>query len=353
MQAKLGESSVAVATTIHDFRSEAPFALERGHKLDGLTVRYSVCGDLSSDNPVVWILHALTGDYRVDRWWSGVVGADKVYDPEHYTIICANALGSPYGSTSPISLNAEGNPYLYDFPLLTYKDIVGAFELLRKFLDIPKIHTLVGLSSGGQQALEWAVSSSGLFERLVIVSANAKQSPWGIAQNESNRMAIALDATWRPGAENAHVTDGLEGLKVARSGALLSYRHPIIYEEKHADNDKWDHFKASSYQQYQGKKFADRFNAHSYWTLLKAMDAHDVGRGRQGGYKQALKRITAPCLLIASNTDLLFPLDDMKALQKHLPQAQLSVLFSSYGHDAFLVNMEQVANYISTFYRTY
>ncbi len=350
---------------IHDFRSEAPYALERGGHLAGFTLRYAIYGNLSTNNPVVWVLHPLTADHEVATWWPGLIGAGKLYDPAHYTIICANTLGSPHGSTCPLSFDTSGEPYLYTFPLLTYQDMVGAFEALRENLCLTRIHTVIGASIGGQQALEWAVRCPALIERLVIISANARQSPWAIACNESQRMAISLDPTWGKQAEvvlnngnpqyicahakKGSTTDGLNGLKVARSLAILSYRHPAIYEKKYNDLNKWDDFRAARYQAHQGTYFASRFDAYSYWVLSKAMDAHDIGRGR-GGIKKILNNITARCLLIGVEEDILFPINDMQFLADYLPHAQLCVLHSVYGHDAFLVETATLSEEIYAFY---
>ena len=311
----------ATESAIHDFRSEVPYALERGGHLPGFTLRYAVYGDILAKKPVVWVLHALTASHEVATWWPGLIGAGKLYDPAHYTIICANTLGSPHGSTCPLSFNTSREPYLYTFPLLTYQDMVGAFEALREDLGLTRIHTVIGASIGGQQALEWVVRCPLLIERLVIISANARQSPWAIACNESQRMAIALDPTWGHKAEavssngntryigehakKGSKTDGLSGLKVARSLAVLSYRHPAIYEKKYNDLNKWDDFRAARYQVHQGTYFAARFDAYSYWVLSKAMDAHNIGRGR-GGIKKVLNSIKARCLLIGVAEDMLF-----------------------------------------------
>src|SRR5690606_25880391 len=150
----------------------------------------------------------------VTDWWEGLFGIGKLYNPEEYTIICANSLGGCYGSTGPLSVNPEtGIPYYNDFPFLTNRDIVRAFDLLREHLGIKAIHTLIGGSLGGQQALEWSILVPKLSENLIIIASNAFHSPWGIAFNESQRMAISLDKTWGEKNEKA----GLEGMKIART----------------------------------------------------------------------------------------------------------------------------------------
>ena len=176
------------------------FNLEAGDTLAGFRLAYTTYGTPNADvNPtnVIWVCHALTGSADVGDWWSGMIGSGKFYDPAHYFIVCANVLGSCYGSTGPLSLNPEtGEPYYHDFPTITIRDMVNALDLLRQELGIERIHTLLGGSLGGQQAVEWAILQPTLIENLILIASNAVFSPWGIAFNEAQRMAIKADPTW-------------------------------------------------------------------------------------------------------------------------------------------------------------
>ena len=246
------------------------FLLESGESLPDLQLFYTTYGKLNSDKSnVIWICHAFSGNSDFTEWWSGLFGEGKLYDPTRHFVICVNMIGGCYGSTGPLSENSEtAKPYYHDFPVITNKDIIKSYDLVREHLNIEKIHTVIGCSMGGQQAIEWAVSAPELFEHLVAIGANARHSPWAIAFNETQRMAIAADQTWKESRDDA----GMEGLKAARAIGLLSYRNYVCYEAKQheSSDDVFDNFKASSYQKYQGEKMTRRFNAFSYWIISKA-----------------------------------------------------------------------------------
>ena len=279
------------------FHYKQDFELESGGALPELQIHYSTFGKINEERSnVIWVCHAFSGSSDFTQWWPGLFGKGCLYDPEQYFVICANMPGGCYGSTGPLSINPEtGLKYYHDFPMLTNKDMVHSYELLRSHLGLDKIHTVIGCSMGGQHAIEWAVQQPELFDHMVAIGANAKHSPWAIAFNETQRMAIEADASWKLNNDEA----GFEGMKAARAIGLLSYRNYVCYEKKQSEetDDKYDNFKASSYQQYQGVKITTRFNAFTYWSLSKAMDSQNVGRGR-GGIENALKRIKAKCLFI-------------------------------------------------------
>ncbi|WP_242920329.1 homoserine O-acetyltransferase MetX [Pontibacter liquoris] len=333
----------------HVFHSQQAFTLESGATLPGLQLAYTTYGQLNArrDN-VVWVCHALTGSSDFTDWWAGLFGPGKLYDPAQWFVICANTLGGCYGSTGPLSINpATLKPYFHAFPVFTNRDVVAAFELLRGELGLKQIHTLIGGSLGGQQALEWAIQQPDVFERLVHVASNARHSPWGIAFNESQRMAIRQDPSWHGNSEDA----GKEGLKTARAIAMLSYRHYNTYHENQQEpgNSITDNFRAATYQVYQGEKLAKRFNAYTYWLLSKAMDSHHVGRNR-GGVVKALAHLKARCLFVGVDTDLLFPVEEQQFLHTQVPGSAFALLTSNYGHDGFLVEVEQLTAAISQFY---
>lgn len=169
--------------SLQKFNNQQTFQLESGRKLSEIQLAYTTLGKLNaSKNNVVWITHALTANADPVEWWNGLVGKGKFFDTETHFIICANALGSPYGSTNPLSVNPDtGNKYHHNFPEITIRDIVNALDLLRKHLGITKINTLLGGSLGGQQAVEWAIQQPELIENLFLIATNAQHSPWGIA----------------------------------------------------------------------------------------------------------------------------------------------------------------------------
>jgi homoserine O-acetyltransferase/O-succinyltransferase len=326
------------------------FQLESGEHLAEFELTYHTFGQLNEakDN-VVWVCHALTGNSNPAEWWAGLIGEGKLYDPAGYFIVCANMLGGCYGSTGPLSLNpVTHTQYYHQFPRLNNTDVARAFELLRQHLGIKKVHTLIGGSMGGQQALEWAIQKPVVFQHLLVMATNARHSAWGIAFNETQRMAIEQDISWQLKSPKA----GLEGMKTARALAMLSYRTYDIYERKQTDEaGKADNFRASSYQQYQGEKLSKRFNAFTYYNFTRMMDAHDVGRNR-GGAEKALAAIKAKTLVVGIDSDVLFPPKEQRFLAKHIPDAQYQEISSDYGHDAFLVETEVLTKVIKELYHT-
>ena len=320
------------------FTSTDDLLLESGQKLQGFQLAYHTFGTLAADGQnVVWVFHALTGNSDVLDWWPGLMGPNKFLDTNTQFIVCANVLGSPYGSTSPLSKNPSNDKnYYQDFPKLTPRDVCQAFDKLRVHLGLNNIALCVGPSLGGQLATEWAVHLGDKLKNLVLIATNAVQSPWGVAFNEAQRMAITADKSWRKRRPDA----GLFGMKAARAMAMLSYRHYQTYALTQAPDDNAASTavpKAASYQQYQGEKLVQRFNAFSYWVLSHMMDAHDVGRGR-GGVVEALGQISARTLVVGIESDVLFPPMEQKFLAQHIPSATYAELKSQHGHDGFLVD---------------
>ena len=329
------------------YHHRGPLHLEGGGRLAELKLRYHRYGPPpASGSKVVWVCHALTANSDVFDWWSGLFGTGNLFDSTDFTIICANVIGSPYGSTAPLVEKSEGDePWYHTFPRISIRDMVAAHELLRQHLGIDRIHLAIGGSMGGQQVLEWAIQKPELFDHIAVLATNAVHSAWGRAFNESQRMAIAADATW---LQN-HPEAGRQGLVVARSIAMLSYRHYQTYEATQQDEaDALYDYKAPSYQRYQGEKLAKRFNAYSYWRLTEAMDSHDVGRKR-GGAEAALSGIKASTLVIGVDTDVLFPVSEQEFLARHIPKARLVTIPSLYGHDGFLIETSKISQHLTEF----
>ncbi|HKK76143.1 MAG TPA: homoserine O-acetyltransferase [Saprospiraceae bacterium] len=334
--------------TVDYLKVEEEVELESGAILAQAEIAYCTYGTLNEtkDN-VVWVAHALTGNAEAHDWWSGLVGEGRIFDPERHFIVCANMLGSCYGSSGPASTNPEtGQAYGLDFPLVSIRDMVAMHQRLATHLGIEKIHMGIGGSMGGQQMIEWGILKPDLFEHLCILASNAKHSPWGIAFNEAQRMAI--EASLETSGDSLEA--GRKGLEAARAIAMLSYRHYKTYVRTQSEttDEKLDDFRASSYQRYQGSKLWHRFNVYSYLILSKAMDSHNVGRGRYG-IEKALAKVKAKTLVIGIQSDILFPIEEQMVLANHIPNAQIELLDSIYGHDGFLVEFETIADIIQRF----
>ncbi|SOE22700.1 homoserine O-acetyltransferase [Spirosomataceae bacterium TFI 002] len=335
-----------ICTMLQNFtyRHEEPFQLESGEWLPYIELAYTTYGKLneSKDN-VIWVCHAFTGNANPSEWWNGLIGSGRLFNPEEHFVICANILGSHYGSTNPLSNNPEtGEPFFHDFPFLTNRDVVLSFDKLREHLGIDQINTLMAGSLGGQQALEWSISQPDIFKEMILFSTNAVHSPWGIAFNESQRMAIEADESWKKRNPKA----GIDGLRIARSIALLSYRNYETYNRTQSrDEGQINFFRANTYQNYQGEKIQRRFNAFSYWSLSKMFDSHDVSRGR-GSLADALALVKAKTLVIGISSDVLFPVEEQRFLAANIPNATFEEIDSTYGHDGFLIEFEAMTKAI-------
>lgn len=334
----------------HIFHYDQEFRLEAGGVLAGFQLKYTTLGQLNDDRSnVVWVIHALTGNSDVTSWWPGLFESGGAFDPKFHFVICVNALGGCYGSTGPLSLNPHTRkPYFHDFPLLTNRDIVRALDLLRLSLKLERINTVIGSSLGGQQALEWSIAEPKVFDHSILIATNASHSPWGIAFNEAQRLAIEADVTWKDKDARA----GTEGLKAARAIAMLSYRSPEGFEVRQREKtaSKLDDFRAASYQRYQGQKLAARFNAFTYWTLSKAMDSHNVARSNENR-ETALQKVKSKTLVVGIETDLLFPVSEQEFLAANISNARLEIIHSLYGHDGFLVEFDQLNEILKKFYQ--
>jgi len=318
------------------------FTLESGAVLPELRIAYHTYGSLNGDGSnVVWICHALTANSDVADWWAGLVGEGRVVDPAKHFIVCANILGSCYGSSGPLSVNpATGAPYYHTFPQVTVRDIVKAHILLRQHLGITRIHLLAGGSMGGYQVLEWALAEPDAIDRLFLLCTGAAESAWGIAIHTAQRLAIEADCSWQQSSPQA----GQRGLKAARAIGMLTYRNyqTFVRTQSDPDKDKTDGFRASSYINYQGDKLVNRFNAQSYWLLTKTMDSHNIARGRQADMASLLAQLTQPALLMGITSDILCPPEEQLFLERHMPHATYYEIDSSYGHDGFLIEFEQI-----------
>lgn len=327
------------------YQHTEPFLLESGRTLPHLQIAYHTYGRLNADaSNVVWVCHALTANSDVFDWWKGLFGENDLFNPDDYFIVCANNLGSCYGTTGPV--NEQGKSLFAGFPLVTIRDMVQAHDLLRRHLGIEKIEVLIGGSQGGQQALEWAIAQPDKIEELILIATNARHSAWGVAFNESQRLAIKADRTYYGNTPDG----GQKGLCAARGIALLSYRNYETYVTTQTDTeeDKLNAYKASSYQRYQGEKLVNRFNAYAYVTLTNAMDSHHVGRNR-GSLEYALAGVTAKTLVIGINEDILFPVNEQEFLAENIKGARLEVIHSRYGHDGFLIETRAISKIIAGF----
>lgn len=333
----------------HYYHHPAPFPLDCGEELIGLTIAYDTYGSPAPDGSnAVWVCHALTASSDVADWWPHTVETGRFLDPARNFIVCANILGSCYGTTGPLSVNPHtGEPYYDDFPPLTIADMARAHALLADHLGLNRIHALVGSSVGGFQALEWICADPSRFDSLVLIATDAEATPWTIAINETQRMAIRADKSFGRRSADA----GRDGLAAARAIGLLTYRGGPGYNLTQRDTTPApapDMRRPRTYQRYQGEKLCRRFNAYSYMRILDAFDTYDPGRNR-GGTDAALARIRARTIVVGITTDIIFPPTDMRRLAARIPGAVYAEISSEFGHDGFLTEHEQLNRIITPF----
>lgn len=313
------------------------------------------------------------GNASLHTWWGDMLGPGLAYDTSKYFVVCANILGSCYGSTSPTSPNPscpDKKPYLSSFPDISVRDTVRLqLHMLKKDLNIHSVKAVIGGSFGGMQTLEFAMlggseqaefkTGDKPFVRSVIpIACGATHTAWQIAISETQRQAIYADPKWNNGDVDPN-DPPLAGLSVARQIGMVTYRTQMGYEQKfgraikgdgpvYGSNASWQ---VKSYLEYQGTKFLSRFDPVTYVKLTEQMDTHDVGRNR-GGKEKALSTVKIPTLILGIDSDVLYPLIEQEELAKLMPNSELKIIRSDAGHDGFLLEQVQVGNHIIDFLKT-
>ena len=326
------------------------FPLEMGGALRGVRVAYRTWGRLDADgaNAVV-VCHALTGSADADRWWTRMFGPGRALDPDRDFIVCSNILGSCYGTTGPTSIDpATGRPWLGDFPLVTIRDMVRAQRELLRLLGVNRVRLVLGGSLGGMQVLEWALLHPDLVEAIAPIATSARHSAWAIGLSEGQRQAIYADPRWRGGRYDL-ADPPSAGLSAARMMAMCMYRSKPSFDERFGRRmQSADVYAMESYLRYQGQQLVDRFDAATYMALTRAMDTHDVARGR-GDFEAVLHGIRQPALVVSIDSDVLYYPEEQEEIARLVPNARLVRLASKDGHDAFLIDVDWLSDVVSEF----
>ncbi len=351
---------------------EDPLRLQHGGILPSVAVAYEEYGERNAagDNTVL-VCHALTGSAHaagvgdreeVPGWWDPLIGPGKAIDTDRFHVLCTNVLGGCYGTTGPSSLDpSTGRPYGPTFPRYTVRDMVEVQKRLLDRLEIGSVRAVVGGSMGGMQVLEWGVMYPEMVRGLVPIAIGARHSAWAIGLNEVARRAIMSDPAWQGGTYRIDQQPEV-GLGLARAIAMLTYRsHASVegrfgrerFDNKHSNGQAAGSvleapFEIASYLAYQGVKLVKRFDANTYLYLTLAMDDYDIGEGR-GGVDAVLSKLTMPALVLGIDTDVLYPEAEAKALAERLPSARYARIVSPHGHDAFLIEFDQVSAHLRRF----
>ena len=355
---------------------DRPFVLEGGGQLRSISVAYETWGELAPDaGNAVLVCHALTGDshagggagpgHSAAGWWDGLIGPGRALDTDRWFVVCANVLGGCQGSTgpaSPVPDEPHDRPYGSAFPVVSVRDMVRTQVAVARDLGVERWLCVVGGSMGGMQVLEWGVMFPERVRSLVPIATSAAASAQQIAFGSAGRKAIRLDPRWRGGDYyDAPAGEGpTEGLALARSIAQITYRSDDVFTDRFGREvvepldgfSLWQRFQVERYLEYHGAKLARRFDANSYLCLTKAMDLHDLARGR-GGLREALGRISVPTLIMGISSDTLYPTYQQRQLCELLAAggcaSEYVEIDSRHGHDGFLLELDQVGAALSPF----
>ncbi len=326
------------------------FALESGEVLSEVRVAYRTWGRLDDDgsNAVV-VCHALTGGLDADVWWGPLFGHGGALDPEEDFVICSNVLGSCYGTTGPASDRpGTGRPWGPDFPGITVRDMVRLQMALLDALGVREVQLVLGGSLGGMQVLEWAILDPRRVRAVAPIATSGRHSAWCIAQSEAQRQAVYSDPGWLGGRYEEGAGPSA-GLAAARMIAMCTYRSPGSFAARFGRERRDDGlFEVEGYLHHHGRKLVDRFDANAYVTLTRAMDRHDVARGR-GTYEAVLGSIRQRTLVVSIPSDVLYVPWEQEELARLIPQAELVHLHSPHGHDGFLIDAGDLSGLVRAF----
>lgn len=331
-------------------RVDGAFELENGKQISDAVIAYRTWGEIeNATDKAILICHALTGSADVEAWWPNIIGSGRAFDPAHDFIICANILGSCYGTTGPVSLKpGTEERYRADFPRVSVRDMVELQRILLDELGIERLALVTGPSLGGMQALEWAAMYPERVGSVVPIGVGGQHSAWCIGISEAQRMAIQADPNWNDGYYSDELPPA-QGLAAARMMAVCTYRSWHSFDERFGRDKRSERaYEVQSYLRHQGKKINDRFDANTYVTLTHAMHTHDLARGR-GDYGEVLAEITQPVLVVSVSTDTLYPPHEQVALAELLPNARYEVLDCAHGHDGFLIETDDLGEMIARF----
>jgi homoserine O-acetyltransferase/O-succinyltransferase len=346
--------------------------LECGRTLGPITLAYETYGELNEarDNAILAV-HALSGDahaagYHSPRdkqpgWWDIMIGPGKAFDTRKYFLICSNIIGGCKGSTGPSSIDpCTGRPFGLSFPMVTVRDWVDTQKVLIDHLGIKRLLGVVGGSTGGMQVLQWVVSYPEMVRLAIPIATTSKLSAQAIAFNEVGRLAIQSDPNWREGDYYGKAVPR-RGLTIARMIGHITYLSDRSMHQKFGrrlqDKSAYGYdfrtdFQVESYLRYKGDHFVNRFDANSYLYITKAMDYFDLTQA-YGSLEKAFAGCKTRFLVISFSSDWLFPTYQSKEIVSALRRVDADAIFTEiqtdYGHDAFLLESQQLSSLITNF----
>jgi homoserine O-acetyltransferase len=373
-------NEVEAATNFVELFKEEPFQFENGKKLNDIRVAYQTYGRLNDEGTnAVLICHALTGNahaagiignseiktfeeneflnnynkmyFGKPGWWAPLIGPGKAFDTNKCFVVCSNVLGSCYGTTGPTDINTStGKKYNQTFPSVNVRDMVKVQKQLIDYLNINRLKTISGGSLGGMQALEWVIMYGNIVDSIIPIATSAAHSAWAMGINRASRLAIKNDTDFNNGD---YKTQPHNGLSLARQIAMQSYRSFFSFEKKFgrkkvSQDESSGQFEIESYLEHQGSKLVDRFDANTYLYLSEALDNHDVSLGR-GKIDEVLGSIVSKTLWVGIDTDVIYPKEEQVKISSMIPNSEYAEIKSAHGHDAFLIEFEQLEKMIINF----
>jgi homoserine O-acetyltransferase len=342
---------------------ETPFIFESGFEMSGIQVAYETWGKLDKNGSnAILLVHALTGDSHAashgpddcEGWFEGMVGKGRAFDPEKHYIVCANWLGSNYGTTGPVSIDpATGRPFGTSFPRVSIPDMARVLKALSDHLGIKSWHTAAGGSVGGLIILDLAARFPALLDSAIPIATSLRSSPWVIAFHAIMRRILLL------GRDSSDEELQRRSLEAARMVGMVTYRSRQEFVKKFRRiraelhwQEKGCLFAVESYLQHQGIKLDQRFDPTTYEYLTVAADNFDLGE-THGSVEIAMSRIRCPVLAVGIDSDYLFPLEEQEEIVSELKKAggnaQMGVITSDFGHDGFLIEFDQLNSLVGEF----
>ncbi|GLD96394.1 hypothetical protein PINS_up005077 [Pythium insidiosum] len=338
---------------------EGEFPLVCGGSLPEVQIEWEQWGDNTlPGNRTILVLpsfshssHAASNrDDPRPGWWQKMVGPGKAINTSYWRVICPSVLGSPFGATSPLTKDPRtGKPYRASFPQITPADMAACHAKLLDDLGIDRVHTVIGGSMGGMQALEFAAQFPDRLDRLVAIACTAQTTPGTVAFRRVQRQAILTDPLYQNG--NYERGTILNGMKVARELGMTCYRSREEFDQRFDWNPtgpcdfKSLTFEVESYMEYQASKFARLYDPNCYLLLSKAMDLTNLGRDYTN-LAEGVSRISCDSLIVGVKQDLLVPIQEQRMivniLQSYGYNSSLIEVDSKFGHDAmFNEQMQQ------------
>jgi homoserine O-acetyltransferase len=354
---------------------QEPLPLYRGGSIEHPVIAYETWGQLNDarDNTLLLFTGLSPSAHAASSpadpkpgWWEQMIGAGRPIDTDRYFVVCVNSIGSPYGSSSPASIDPRtGRPFGINFPEVALEDVArGGYEVLRT-LGIHTVASVVGPSMGGMTVLAFAAQFPGVARSLISISGAAAANPFAISLRSLQREIVRNDPAWRGG--NYEPGRGpRQGMRLARKLGTITYRSHEEWDQRFGrrrvaeasgmPGDFRAQFEVESYLEHQGQRFAEVYDANCYLYLSRAMDQFDLAEHGDGSLDAAFARLQVPrALVLGAQTDMLYTIDQQALIAEQLRRIGAEVEFHAFpspqGHDAFLVDNARFEPVIAAFLR--